>query len=77
MRPISIHRDLRNSEGRLLCKVNDQNGVVETKGPHNSRYVFTIPTGGTFTVTRGAVISRVTRTAATFDVVDTITTQPL
>lgn len=70
MRPGVIFKELRNREGRLLCRADDRTGVVETEGPHKSRYVFTIPVGGTFTVTRGSVVSVVTRTAAAFVVVD-------
>ena len=36
MRPGTIYRDIRNSKGRLLCKANDQSGMVETEGPHKS-----------------------------------------
>ena len=66
-----IYRDIRNSKGRLLCKANDQSGMVETEGSHKSVYKFNIPIGGSFTVTRENIISRVTRTKTTFIVEDT------
>lgn len=72
MRPIAIYRDIRNSKGRLLCKANDQSGMVETVGPHKSSCQFSVPIGGSFTVTRENVISRVTRTETAFIVVDTV-----
>ena len=72
MRPGTNYRDIRNSEGRLLCKANDRSGMVETQGPHKSSYEFNIPIGGSFTVTRENIISRVTRTRTTFIVEDTI-----
>lgn len=46
--------------------------MVETQGPHNSSYEFNIPIGGSFTVTRENIISRVTRTKTTFIVEDII-----
>ena len=67
-----IYRDIRNSKGRLLCKANDQSGMVETEGPHKSVCKFNIPVGGSFTVTRENIISRVTRTKTTFIVEDTV-----
>ena len=67
-----IYRDIRNSKGRLLCKANDQSGMVETEGSHKSVYKFNIPIGGSFTVTRENIISRVTRTKTTFIVEDTV-----
>ena len=72
MRPGTNYRDIRNSEGRLLCKANDRSGMVETQGPHKSSYEFNIPIGGSFTVTREIIISRVTRTKTTFVVEDII-----
>lgn len=63
-------REIRNGMNRLLCKADDQTGVVETQGPHKASYVFTIPIGGTFTVTRDNIVSLVTRTATVFTVVD-------
>lgn len=57
---------------RLLCRANDQTGVVETQGPHKTSYVFTIPIGGTFTVARDNIVSLVTRTATAFIVIDSI-----
>lgn len=71
MRPGASFRDLRNSKGRLLCKADDQSGMVETQGPHHSSYAFNIPIGGSFTVTRENIVSRVTRTKTTFVVEDT------
>lgn len=72
MRPGTNYRDIRNSEGRLLCKANDRSGMVETQGPHKSSYEFNIPIGGSFTVTHENIISRVTRTKTTFVVEDII-----
>lgn len=72
MIPGTNYRDIRNSKGRLLCKANDQNGMVETQGPHKSSYKFNVQIGGSFTVTRENIVSRVTRTKTTFIVVDTI-----
>ena len=72
MIPGTNYRDIRNSKGRLLCKANDLNGMVETQGPHKSSYKFNVPIGGSFTVTRENIVSRVTRTKTTFIVVDTI-----
>ena len=72
MRPGTNYRDIRNSEGRLLGKANDRSGMVETQGPHKSSYEFNIPIGGSFTVTRENIISRVTRTKTTFVVEDII-----
>ncbi|WP_370740594.1 MULTISPECIES: hypothetical protein [Bacteria] len=46
--------------------------MVETQGPHKSSYEFNIPIGGSFTVTRENIISRVTRTKTTFVVEDII-----
>ena len=65
-------RELRSSHDHLLCKVNDYTGDVETIGPHKTSYVFNIPIGGTFTVTRGCIVSYVTRTASIFTVKDQI-----
>lgn len=73
MRPGTIYRDIRNSKGRLLCKANDQSGMVETEGPHKSSCKFSVPIGGSFTVTRENIISRVTRTKTTFIVKDIAT----
>lgn len=72
MRPGTIYRDIRNSKGRLLCKANDQSGMVETEGPHKSSCKFNVPIGGSFTVTRENIISRLTRTKTTFIVEDTV-----
>lgn len=72
MRLGTIYRELRNSKGRLLCKVDDQSGMVEMKGLHNSYYEFSIPVGGSFTIARENITSRVIRTETTFDVEDTI-----
>jgi len=72
VRPGTNYRDIRNSEGRLLCKASDRSGMVETQGPHKSSYEFNIPIGGSFTVTRENIISRVTRTKTTFVVEDII-----
>jgi hypothetical protein len=58
---------------RLLCKANDQSGMVETEGPHKSSCKFNVPIGCSFTVARENIISRVTRTRTTFIVEDTIT----
>ena len=66
------NRHIRNSKGRLLCKANDQSGMVETEGPHKSSCKFNVPIGGSFTVTRENIISRVTRTKTTFIVEDTV-----
>lgn len=64
---ISINlRELRNSENRLLCKVDDITGIVETEGPHKMIYHFVIPVGGVFTVIRNSVQSFVTRTDCEF-----------
>ncbi len=61
-------REIRNSDNRLLCVVNDSTGEVETRGPHHSSYIFNIPIGGTFTVVRDNLKSLVTRTTTTFTV---------
>ena len=71
MKPGTIYRDIRNSKGRLLCTANDQSGMVETEGPHKSSCKFNV-IGGSFTVTRENIISRVTRTKTTFIVEDTV-----
>ena len=63
-------RELRNRNRQLLCIANDGTGEVETQGPHKSSYSFSIPVGGTFTVTRDNVVSLVTRTATNFTVAD-------
>ena len=68
---IDIHlREVRSSKNHLLCKANDETGDVETEGPHNPAYHFKIPIGGSFTITRGSITSRVTRTATGFIVAD-------
>ena len=63
-------REVRSSKNHLLCKANDETGDVETEGPHKMAYRFNIPVGGSFTVTRGSIISKVTRTATGFIVAD-------
>lgn len=65
-------RELRNRNQQLLCIANDGTGEVETQGPHKSSYSFSIPVGGTFTVTRDNVVSLVTRTATNFTVADSV-----
>lgn len=57
---------MRNDEDRLLCKVNDVNGDVETEGAHKSRCIFNIPIGCSFTVIRNKTKSLITRTATKF-----------
>lgn len=63
-------REIRNSDNRLLCMVNDSTGEVKTQGPHHSSYIFSIPIGGTFTVVRDNLKSLVTRTDTAFTVAD-------
>ncbi len=63
-------REVRSSKNHLLCKANDKTGDVETEGPHKTAYRFNIPIGGSFTVTRGSITSKVTRTATGFIVAD-------
>ena len=63
-------RELRNRNRQLLCIANDGTGEVETQGPHKSSYSFSIPIGGTFTVTRDNVTYLVTRTTNNFTVAD-------
>lgn len=63
-------REVRSSKNHLLCKANDETGDVETEGPHKMAYRFNVPIGGSFTVTRGSIISKVTRTATGFIVAD-------
>ena len=68
---IDIHlREVRSSKNHLLCKAKDETGDVETEGPHKTAYHFKIPIGGSFTITRGSITSRVTRTATGFIVAD-------
>ena len=63
-------KEIRSSKNHLLCKANDKTGDVETEGPHKMAYRFNIPVGGSFIVTRGSVISKVTRIATGFIVAD-------
>ena len=63
-------REVRSSKNPLMCKANYKTGYVETKGPQKTTYRFNIPIGGSFTVTRGSITSKVTRTATGFIVAD-------
>lgn len=63
-------REVRSIKNHLLCKANDESGDVETEGPHKMAYHFNIPIGGSFTVTCGSIVSKVTRTATGFIVSD-------
>lgn len=68
----TLLKEVRSSKNHLLCMANDRTGEVETVGPHKTTYRFNIPIGGSFTVTRGAITSCVTRTVTGFTVADSI-----
>lgn len=63
-------KEIRNSDNRLLCIVNDNTGEVETQGSHHSYYSFIIPVGNTFSVLRDGLKSKITRTTTAFVVTD-------